>query len=942
MWRCQYCETFNKDENMVCEVCGNSKGSQAGMPKTASADPHVIMTQQPDAGFTGSGSAPVYGSGSAPVRGSGSAPVYGSGSAPVHGSGSAPVYGSGSTPVHGSGSAPVYGSGSAPVHGSGSAPVYGSGSAPVHGSGSAPVYGSGSAPVHGSGSAPVYGSGSAPVSGAAPAAETSEPVNGKKRKKGTWAIWLIVILILLVIAGTVSWVMFEEEIRTFISDITGNEAETENEDEDGDDAAESTSVVGSGLFGNVTEEAAPSFSGAQYVNAESSAEDIAYVQDMLQKLGFLAAGSFTTGEYDEATVSAVRSFQQKVNADSGYVALSETGECDAATLVYFAQYNANAAAMPASDASVPNILSAVFSKETAIAGETVELSITTDASAATLKLYDQEGIELGTWNADEASSADNDVRVWKIQRSVDAVGNHSFTVIVTADNINYSPTYTASVNVISIDVTDAYFDAETVIAGQNRTLTAITPAEAVYLYMYSSTSERKYEWAAEGNSVLDGANRIWNVACNFTDPGTYDYTFVASNDAVTTGNGITKAITVYQVPPVIHSVVFGSYYFINNADVALYAETEAHATALLLYDANGEYISSWDANTYSVVENGVRKWNMTLQFAQPNSYSLNFFATADDVNVSEPVPADVTVFSLDISSVYYDADSVVAGQSRLVTATSPAEAMYLYMYDSYGNRIGEWAAEGNSYVDGANRVWTVAYIFNDAGTYDYTFFASNDTVTIGNGMAATITVLPPPPSVHSASVGKTVGLQYEELIITATTDSHAHTLLIYNENGEYVNSWDAATYSYEENGLRVWNVPQSFDAIGDRYMMLGATSDGIDIGGTCGIAVTILNVDVYYVAFDSTTVTAGQQHMITAHTPIEAQFLLMHDLEGVEKRRWEAIEYSSIDEETGTRMWNVPCTFTVEGVYDYVINASYDGTAYGAGIPTSITILPKN
>lgn len=39
MWRCQYCETFNNDDSVVCEVCGNSKGTQSGMPDTVSAEP---------------------------------------------------------------------------------------------------------------------------------------------------------------------------------------------------------------------------------------------------------------------------------------------------------------------------------------------------------------------------------------------------------------------------------------------------------------------------------------------------------------------------------------------------------------------------------------------------------------------------------------------------------------------------------------------------------------------------------------------------------------------------------------------------------------------------------------------------------------------------------------------------------------------------------------
>ena len=76
------------------------------------------------------------------------------------------------------------------------------------------------------------------------------------------------------------------------------------------------------------------------VHVSSDSESVGSMQRMLSGVGLLAT-SDVNGDYDDATVEAVRTFQQYVNDVQGEEVLDVTGDCDALTLEYLKYCHSN-------------------------------------------------------------------------------------------------------------------------------------------------------------------------------------------------------------------------------------------------------------------------------------------------------------------------------------------------------------------------------------------------------------------------------------------------------------------------------------------------------------------------------------------------------------------------------------------------------------------------
>ena len=71
------------------------------------------------------------------------------------------------------------------------------------------------------------------------------------------------------------------------------------------------------------------------VDADSDPDSIRYMQEQLVYLGYLGSAD---GVYGPATTQAITDFQQRVNADLGYEALTPNGVFTARTQNYLEEY----------------------------------------------------------------------------------------------------------------------------------------------------------------------------------------------------------------------------------------------------------------------------------------------------------------------------------------------------------------------------------------------------------------------------------------------------------------------------------------------------------------------------------------------------------------------------------------------------------------------------
>ena len=111
--------------------------------------------------------------------------------------------------------------------------------------------------------------------------------------------------------------------------------------------------------------------------------------------------------------------------------------------------------------------------------------------------------------------------------------------------MNYGSGKELAVTVLAVpNVTAAKFTSTTVNRGEDLNINVTAPANGGYLHMYLENGQLYRTWSSEGNSVVSGGNRFWNVSYSFSGAGTRKLTFKVSADGVHVGNGMTATITV--------------------------------------------------------------------------------------------------------------------------------------------------------------------------------------------------------------------------------------------------------------------------------------------------------------------------------------------------------------------------------------------------------------
>ena len=885
MWRCQYCETFNRDDAVICEVCGNSKGTQAKMPETVPAEntqSHVILDQQPAAGYA-----------EAPVQQP--EPAYQPESVP-------PV-----TPVPPVPPQPAE-EPAAPRKKRGWVIWLVVILVVLIGGGTASWFifeeeirtfiadfTGGDEAETGNNDISQEGIPSLPTAGDAAASEPTE-------------------------APTANTNVFN----------MGGGFMNNN--------AEATAEVTAEPTGAPTIPA--DYVPPQSINAQSPVEDIVYIQSRLCELGLLNEGEYTHGLYDTATATGVINFQRLINNERGYTVLAENGECDALTISYVELY------MNSDHTPVVNYVR--YSVDVAMKDEPLTITVSSNIEADTLIMYREKGNVVDTWPVKYSQVSGNE-RIWNVEYTFIGAGKRGISFAVSNDGgvsvgvstdayidvASPAPLVPPSVSSVEYNITDA-------VLGEPVVITVKTNAEANYLVMYSEDGKAPGKWSTDGNSSVDGAVRTWSVEFEFNGVGTRSLEFAASNDG---GNSVGEhfaapAIKISAVnvnkAEALQSVAY------CNENVSISVRSDAKARYLHMYDASMNHIATWEADKASKVEGTDRVWTVSSSFTASGSQKLIFAASFDNENTGAAAEVSVMIAgnAPEIVSAAFSATSALVGEPVDITVKTNADAVKLIMRSEKGDAAKTWEASNvNSTVNGTERIWKVSYPFITAGSRTMTFYAERADGTSGKGREAAIEIITIPAKITGVTADKPTAAIGEEITFTVESNVNADNLVMYSEDGKAIWNWKADKNSTVNGDKRVWNVKYSFKGNGNRKMSFvvenaydGETSQAVPV------TVSIVPVEVTAAAFINSVAYCEEYVSITVITDASARHLHMYKEDMKEVTTWDDPDkFSTVN--GLKRTWNVSYKFATEGIRSMCFAASYDGKNPGKPCePKQITI----
>ena len=477
----------------------------------------------------------------------------------------------------------------------------------------------------------------------------------------------------------------------------------------------------------------------------------------------------------------------------------------------------------------PTVDSVEFTPGTVMVGTAAIITAKTSAKVQYLRMFTTAGTAVTTWTAADNSVVNGDERIWTVERSFSGSGNRTFTFKASVDNTSYGEGNTATLKITLPVVTSAEFDTDTIMAGDVAAATVTTSAEAQYLRVFDSSGAAITTWTAAENSVVSGNERVWTVSRSYTGAGTEEFTFKASIENKSYGEGKTAALVVLL--PTVSDAAFTPGTVIVGEPATITVRTSTGAQYLQMYTSAGTAAATWTADENSVISGNERVWTVSRSFSGAGTRTFTFKASADSTNYGDGASATLQILSTPIvSSVEYDPGTVVIKEATTITVKTSAGAQYLRMFTEAGTAVTTWtASDENSVVVGGERIWTLERSFSGSGTRKFTFKASKDNKTYGDGKTETLTILTAPAvfSVEFAPARVTVN---KATTITVTTSKVAQYLRMFTSSGTAVTTWTAAENSIVSGNVRIWTVSRSFSGTGTREFTFKASTDNKTYG----------------------------------------------------------------------------------------------------------------
>ncbi|MBQ9324193.1 MAG: leucine-rich repeat protein [Clostridia bacterium] len=175
------------------------------------------------------------------------------------------------------------------------------------------------------------------------------------------------------------------------------------------------------------------------------------------------------------------------------------------------------------------------------------LTVETSKNANYLKMYDEQGKLIATYDAKKNSVMDGKKRVWTVSPQFNDAGNQ--TVSFRAGQTKSTTTYSKSASFLVDDskIYSADVKNGALYLNGKQDFTVTTDTDAKYLTMYDKDGTALGIYMAADNSELVDGKRVWHITQQFTEAGDVNLTFKASR----TKKAVTKAAeTSFVVAPI--------------------------------------------------------------------------------------------------------------------------------------------------------------------------------------------------------------------------------------------------------------------------------------------------------------------------------------------------------------------------------------------------------
>ena len=175
------------------------------------------------------------------------------------------------------------------------------------------------------------------------------------------------------------------------------------------------------------------------------------------------------------------------------------------------------------------------------------LTVETSKNANYLKMYDEQGKLIATYDAKKNSVVDGKKRVWTVSPQFNDAGNQ--TVSFRAGQTKSTTTYSKSASFLVDDskIYSADVKNGALYLNGKQDFTVTTDTDAKYLTMYDKDGTALGVYMAADHSELVDGKRVWHITQQFTEAGDVNLTFKASR----TKKAVTKAAeTSFVVAPI--------------------------------------------------------------------------------------------------------------------------------------------------------------------------------------------------------------------------------------------------------------------------------------------------------------------------------------------------------------------------------------------------------
>ena len=485
-------------------------------------------------------------------------------------------------------------------------------------------------------------------------------------------------------------------------------------------------------------------------------------------------------------------------------------------------------------------------KYTTIAKNAVqEFTVTTSTDVKNLMLYSEDGTTVvATWNAAGYSTVADDIRTWKVSRTIATAGDRKLVFKGGAkDTSPITNAVTVAFKVENTGVLSASAKNSLIEKGSAQVFTVRTTSDAKYLVEYAENGNKVTSWtASSSNSTVSGNVRTWIVSQKINTAGKRTLSFKAGTlSSTVTSAARTASFTVEENQVKEASVKFDTIG--KGGTQTFMAKTSGTAQYLMLYAEDGYLVKTWkadDDNSYMVGD--TRVWKVSHVISTPGNRILTLKAGRTTTAGVTGKSVSFSVVEKKILSAKVKNFVIIQNSKQSFTVETSADVKYLTVYAEGGNEVKTWTASGNS-TEGVNklRTWNVDLTIGTPGNRKLTFKGGTTSKTpVTNSTIASFKV--EDVNIKSVTAKYPTIFKGTEQIFTVKTTVETTKLVEYAEDGKtIVKTWQASGNSLVSGDVRTWTLKQNIATAGNRSLTFKAGSSSYMSSSQKAVSFTVLS-----------------------------------------------------------------------------------------------------